>query len=76
MSAPGELVLPGDVIRTNKSPNVTLGPGLFQRQDSAIVATRAGELRQTGKNKYWVQSGGRRARVGFHLHALSIYLRD
>lgn len=76
MSAPGELVLPGDVIRTNESPNIKLGPGLFQLQNSAIVATRAGELRQTGKNKYWVQSESRRACDMFICTALLIYLRD
>jgi exosome complex RNA-binding protein Rrp4 len=76
MSAPGELVLPGDVIRTNESPNIRLGPGLFQLQTSATVATRAGELRQAGKNKYWVQSEGRRARDMFFYDAYSIYLRD
>ena len=71
MSAPGEHVLPGDVIRTNKSPNIKLGPGLFQRQNSAIIATRAGDLRQAGRNKYWVQSEGRRVRQWLHVPAYS-----
>lgn len=72
MSVSGELVLPGDMIRTNQSPNIKLGPGLFQWQNSAIIATRAGELRQAGKNKYWVQSEGRRARHD----CIVIYFRD
>lgn len=58
-------VLPGDILQPKYTNNLKLGPGLHQIQTSEaqappIIATRAGNLKTQGRNKYFVDSNGHR----------------
>lgn len=58
------IVLPGDILAPAFTNNLKLGPGLQQLQgvgtEPIIIATRAGALRNTGRNKYLVESNSQR----------------
>ncbi|CAG7853045.1 Exosome complex component rrp40 AltName: Full=Ribosomal RNA-processing protein 40 [Serendipita indica DSM 11827] len=57
-------VFPGHILTPPTLSNLKLGPGLYQQRDrdgqTSIIATRAGTLHKSGKNKYYVESNGRR----------------
>lgn len=73
-------VLPGDILALTHATNLKLGPGLQQlpltTHDSLpfIIATRAGTLRSSGRNKYLVESNGQRVSVAQHSIALRIHV--